>query len=228
MNTPSSSPNNRNNEELVTDLLFLQYNNNLNIINYLANKYQLTTNSAKDIIDYLLQFTGDLDKEEPQETYPVELQENFDPARYSGKWYTIARIPHAFDRSTSWETAEYRVLRPGVIEVVNTGYDKNNQVKGQVIGTAEMVNSMNPALRAALYVSFPTSYFVSQTRIPNYLIHQTDYDNFSIVGSYDKKSLYFLGRQRPIARNLYQEMLAYAQDLGYDTNLLVPCDGAIL
>jgi apolipoprotein D and lipocalin family protein len=211
-------------EDISIDIDFLRRNDNPLIIKYIANKYGLRTSSSKNILEYLSQYKSYPPKQEIERKIKLELQQNFDPERYMGLWYTAARIPQFFDRNTPWETAEYEIIKDGLIKVKNTAYNKNNSIKGQIIGTAEVIDDDEPA---ALYVSFPTGRPRPSKIYPNYLINKTDYDNYSVVGSLDGKNLYFLVRERPISENLYSRMLAYAKHLGYDVTKLVQDYGAI-
>ena len=46
---------------------------------------------------------------------------SFDLGRYLGTWYEIARYDNRFERGLQEVRAEYRLLAPGRIEVVNSG-----------------------------------------------------------------------------------------------------------
>lgn len=146
------------------------------------------------------------------------LQEDFDISRYQGLWYDVARFPQFFDMNTPWETAYYTLKSDengSYIKVHNTAYHKDGCVKNEIIGRADIVDSNQPA---ALYVSFPHifSFLFGNPNVANYLIHATDYENYAIVGSYNKKSLYILSRQRPMSREFYNDLLDYVESLGYD------------
>ena len=45
-----------------------------------------------------------------------------DLKRYMGKWYEIARFDHRFERGLIGNTAEYKLLSDGTIQVINQGY----------------------------------------------------------------------------------------------------------
>lgn len=148
----------------------------------------------------------------------VELQKDFDPSRYQGLWYDVARFPKFFDKHTPWMTAEY-TLKGKHLKVHNIGYNEDGSVRSEIRGRAIVVDPRQPA---ALYVSFPNifSEIFGNPEIPNYLIHATDYETYSVVGSYDKKSLYILARERPISQFLFGKLLEYVSDLGYDISRL--------
>jgi len=158
-----------------------------------------------------------------------ELQENFDPERYQGLWYDVARFPKFFDRNTPWQTAEYTLKtddRGDYIEVHNTAYYEDGTVKKDIDGTARPVDPNEPA---ALYVSFPNIFSVlfGDPDRANYLVHATDYDTYAVVGSYDRRSLYILARERPITMEKYEELLEYVTELEYDVNNLQEDYGSV-
>lgn len=157
------------------------------------------------------------------------LQQNLDLARYQGLWYDMARIPKFFDKNNAWQTAEYTLMKDSdgepYLKVHNIAYYENGDIKKEITGTARIVDPDQPA---ALNVSFGNffSLFVNSD-YANYLIHKTDYDNYAIVGSYDRDSLYILVRKRPISLEFSYELLDYVDELGYDVGKLKMDYGAV-
>jgi lipocalin len=151
-------------DSLLLDLKFLQQNNDPLVVQYLAKKYHIATTKATQIEDYILQYTGGSNPPITNLYVTSILETSFKPALYTGLWYLAGRIPQAFDRNTAWETAEYSILNNNLIKVVNTGYNEDNTIKGQITGTAEIVGP------SALYVSFPTGMSKVLGKIANYLI----------------------------------------------------------
>jgi apolipoprotein D and lipocalin family protein len=209
------------------------------IVEYIATKYglRLDTKSslrsnADELIAHLMQYTGKLDsnlvstsQQNTLGSVPPSISRNINPVlvqdfdikRYMGLWYEIARIPQPFDQGSAWATAEYRIIDNSTIGVVNTAYNQNGTTRGSITGTAEI---LDPATPAALYVSFPTG---QPRSLPdkihaNYLIHDTDYVLFSIVGSYDGSNLYVLCRKRTMTQSNYNVIIDYVEHLGYNIN----------
>ena len=60
---------------------------------------------------------------------------SFDLRRYMGKWYEIARYPHAFEKGLSHVTATYTLLPDGNVQVLNRGIRRNGKEK-VIKGTA--------------------------------------------------------------------------------------------
>lgn len=111
--------------------------------------------------------------------------------------------------------AEYTPLQK-YVQVFNTCFDKEWNVLTTITGSALPVN--NPA---ALRVDFgltdkPISY------LPNYLIHETDYRSYALVGSIDGRSFYVLCRTPKMSKQKYHRLLITAESLGYEVSKIVP------
>jgi lipocalin len=230
-------------DELLNAIAFLKDNISSGIVlEFIASKYGAKINPVKTIyenavslVDYLTQYTSYdysaiIKNRPPPRDIKVALQPDLQLESYQGLWYNAGRIPQPFDRSTPWETAQYRISDKKtssglpIVTVLNTAYNEDGSIRGKIQGTAEVMDAQQ---KSALYVSFPTGQPRPQNPSANYLIHATDYTTFAVVGSYDGSNLYFLVRQRPIGKELYAKMLDYAQRLGYDTSLVVPDYGAV-
>lgn len=238
-------------QSLKTSIYFLVDNReSANVVEYIAGKYDLALNpqktlaqNAQSLIDHLMQYTSSLDdgsdnqrnqstNKSPQIVPEITLtfKQRLHLSAYMGKWYSAASIPQPFDRGTAWKTADYAILpttnsQLPMVKVTNTAYNRDGSVRATIVGTARVLDPMN---LAALYVSFPTGQPEGQTSPrANYLIHDTDYENYAVVGSYDGSNLYLLVRQRPINRAFYNDLVQYAKRLGYDVSRLVEDYGAI-
>lgn len=150
----------------------------------------------------------------------VVLKKDFNIQSYMGKWYQIASIPQFFDRDCVRSTAEYTFLSDRV-NVYNTCYDANWNPIRSITGSAV---APNPCTPAALLVTFPETPVVLT---PNYLIHATDYRNYSIVGSPTLTSFFILSRYPQMCVKEYKSILRYARRLGYDTSRVVVGEGAL-
>ncbi len=230
-------------DELLSAIAFLKYNISSGIVlEYIAVKYGAKINPVKTVyensvslIDYLTQYTSydysEIKNRPPPRDIKVALQPDLQLEDYQGLWYNAGRIPQPFDRSTPWETAQYRISDKKtssglpIVTVLNTAYNEDGSIRGKIQGTAEVMDAQQ---KSALYVSFPTGQPRSSNPTANYLIHATDYRTFAVVGSYDGSNLYFLVRQRPIQKELYDKMLQYSQRLGYDIAQVVPGYGAVV
>lgn len=143
-----------------------------------------------------------------------ELVDDFDANQYMGKWYQIASIPQFFNTDCARSTAEYTLLSDK-IKVVNSCYDNNWNIKRTITGSAIPIDSGTPA---ALLVNFPG---YQTPKIANYLVHDTNYITFAIVGSPDRSNLYILSREPKMTVCMYRALRRTARELGYDTSKLV-------
>jgi apolipoprotein D and lipocalin family protein len=63
----------------------------------------------------------------------------FDPVRYGGKWYQIARFPVPSEVGCAGATAEFAARDDGVLAVRNTCRNPDGSLQSQTDGTAELV-----------------------------------------------------------------------------------------
>lgn len=84
----------------------------------------------------------------PENAEPVSY---FEPDRYLGKWYEIARMDYRFEKNLNNVTAQYSFKDNGTIKVVNSGYDYEKNTWNSVTGKAKFRGNKNTA---ALKVSF--------------------------------------------------------------------------
>ncbi len=64
---------------------------------------------------------------------------NFDPARYLGRWYEVARYPNPFQARCAGAVVDYAQGEGGEILVRNTCLDANGDVIDEIAGTARVV-----------------------------------------------------------------------------------------
>jgi apolipoprotein D and lipocalin family protein len=210
---------------LIQDIESLKKNSSSDNVRRISNKYKMKADSASELIKALQQYTSYIEQRQNKNnrTIVLELEDNLDLEKYQGLWYNAARIPQPFDMDTPWETAEYKIIDAKTVSVTNTAYMKDGRVRGKIEGTAQVMNNDT----STLYVSFPTGQPKSVNPEANYLIHETDYETYAVVGSYDGSNLYILSRTRPMSISLYRHILRYVEKLGYDITLLQKDYGAV-
>src|SRR6056297_1758193 len=81
----------------------------------------------------------------------IEPVTGFEPERYLGTWYEIARLDHSFERGLSAVTAHYSAREDGGIDVVNRGLDTATGEWETARGRAYFVDGRD---RGHLKVSF--------------------------------------------------------------------------
>lgn len=140
-----------------------------------------------------------------------QLEPDFDLAAYMGRWWQIASIPQPFAQGCQRQIAEYTLLDSGV-KVVNRCLNLVGQEITQIVGRAEQV------VPAAFIVTFPQ---VPLPPVVNYLVHQSDYMSYALVGSPDRSSLFILSRDARMKKSTYRHLVRQARELGYNIRRLV-------
>lgn len=144
----------------------------------------------------------------------IEPVDNFDLARYLGKWYEIARLDHSFERGLSRVTAEYTPRSDGGVRVLNRGYSQAENKWKEAEGRAYFVDG---ARRGHLKVSFFGPFYGS------YVVFEIDEANYeySLVTGPDKSYLWILARKKTIPEELKAKLLDRANRFGFDTAKLI-------
>ncbi len=128
--------------------------------------------------------------------------------RYTGKWYSIGRFPHRFERGLQNVTAEYSLNPDGSIQVINTGYKEDRQKK-----TAKARAVIQPETGVLKVYFVPV--FGGEYRV---LELDQDYQ-YALVGSSGPDYLWILSRTPQLPESTVQDLLAKAADRGYDLTL---------
>ena len=131
--------------------------------------------------------------------------------KYQGDWYEIASFPNWFQRNCSNSKANYE-LSDGKVLVTNTCV-KSSGKTSSIRGDAYPANKRNSVLK----VGFPPLKFIRSDYVVEYL--DPDYQ-YVIVGSQDRKYLWFLGRKPYANKKQYNLMLKIAKRKGYDVSNL--------
>ncbi len=145
---------------------------------------------------------------------PLSVVENVEIERYMGKWYEIARYPNWFQSEDCVAaTAEYTLRDDGTVRVVNTCH------QGDVAGPVERIEGrarvVDPTTNAKLKVGFFGPFE------GDYWIINLDEDyQWAIVGEPTCRFLWILSRSPTMDDELYDELVAWLADQGYDTDRL--------
>jgi len=143
---------------------------------------------------------------------PIASKALFEPARYLGTWYEVARFPVPFEAGCVGVTAEYGLVDDGVISVRNTCRNPDGSVKSVIDGTAQIVGP------GRLEVSFPSVPFGAS----DYWVLWTDEGyRTAVVGAPNGRSGWILNREAQIPA----DRLAAAREIldfnGYDVTRLM-------
>ena len=83
---------------------------------------------------------------------PIAAVTDFQPEKYMGVWYEIARLPHYFERNMDYVEAKYTLKPDGSIRVENRGMRGNE--KRKIVGKAKLKFPKQQPLTGELRVSF--------------------------------------------------------------------------
>ncbi|MBJ6985629.1 lipocalin family protein [Luteimonas sp. MC1750] len=149
----------------------------------------------------------------------VEAVSSVDLERYAGTWYEQAHLPLFFQRNcVANTTANYSLRDDGRIDVVNQcDNDKGERIEARAI--ARKVDDSTSKLEvrfAPAFLSFLPAVW------GDYWIIDLDPDyRWAVVGSPDRKYLWFLTRDKTIAPEQLDALVAKAHAMGYDTSRLI-------
>lgn len=147
----------------------------------------------------------------------VEPVSGFDPDRYLGKWYEIARLDHSFERGLSRVTAEYSRRDDDGISVINRGYEAGSGEWEQAEGKAFFVRGRDEGyLKVSFFGPFYGAYVV-------FGLDQDDYQ-YSFVSGPDRSYLWLLARTPTVEQQVMDRFVARAKELGFPTGKLIIVD----
>ena len=136
---------------------------------------------------------------------------DFDPARYMGKWYEIARLPNWFEKGMTRVTAEYTLLEDGTIRVENRGI-KNGRESG-VTGVARLKGDADVGeLEVSFFRPFYGDYRIIRLA--------PDYSCSVVMGS-DRDYLWVLARTPEIPEEEFVRILAFLRENGFAVDDLI-------
>lgn len=146
--------------------------------------------------------------------------DDFDIARYLGRWYQIALIPNRFQANCVAETvAEYSREATGRIQVVNSCRDSAGEtlrVLGEVRVNSEYADSARLQVRfAPRWLSWLEAVWGDYWVIA---LHP-DYA-WALVGSPDHEYLWLLARTSSVSERTYRYVTEIAENEGYATSQL--------
>lgn len=146
-------------------------------------------------------------------TSDIAAVRDFEPDRYMGAWYEIARLPHYFERGLDEVKAEYTLLDDGTIRVVNSGM-RDGEPKS-ITGTAKLKDPDAKPLTGELRVSFFRPFY-SDYRI---IELAPDY-SYAIVTGGSRDYFWVLSRKPVMERELLQGILERAKANGFELEKL--------
>lgn len=142
------------------------------------------------------------------------MVEKFEVNRYLGKWYEIARNPNWFQKGCVLSTATYSLGPDGDIMVRNEctrDGQKNKVWQSSAIHYGQGIFE----IKATWLGPFQWVVDLFRDTNPNYVVLNTDYDSFSIVGTPDRKYWWILSRQPTLPESMIDEIKALLVISGY-------------
>jgi apolipoprotein D and lipocalin family protein len=147
----------------------------------------------------------------PQGLQPVT---EFDPDRYLGKWYEIARLDHSFERGLSNVSATYSRKAEGAIEVVNRGYEDKKAKWKEIEGKAKILKSPDVgSLKVSFFGPFYSGYHIIVLDKENY--------SYAMVAGFSRDYLWILSRQKTMEKTVLAELVSKAKQWGFNTDQLI-------
>jgi lipocalin len=127
-----------------------------------------------------------------------------------GKWMEVASIPQEWSDPCVGATATYRMISANSIEVTNRCLDEKGEIIGMFTGHAK--------------AKYPTQnlghFMVNFGRVSgDYIVLDTDYDSYALVGGSSPDMLWILKRQDAIMSEAYYTgLVRKAKSMGYNVN----------
>ena len=142
-------------------------------------------------------------------TSDIAAVKDFEPDRYMGTWYEIARLPQYFERDLDEVKAQYSLKDDGTIKVVNSG-KRDDEVKS-ITGTAKLKDPDAKPLTGELRVSFFWPFYADYRIIelaPDY--------SYAVVTAGSRDYFWVLARKPTMEKEQLNGILNRAKELGFD------------
>lgn len=135
---------------------------------------------------------------------------DFNAARYMGKWYEIARLPHSFEQNITDAQADYTLEPNGNIAIVNSGLRQGVPVAAYGIGKVSNVSGFG---------EIKVSFFGPFYGIYKIIYLNKDY-TLAIVSGSTMDYVWILARKPVISRAELAVCLEMLKKWGFAVNLL--------
>lgn len=149
---------------------------------------------------------------------------SFDLSAYEGMWYEIGRYPFEYEDHCGASAARY-VNDPenGGIHVVNICYSdpyfQNISTYDQ--GFAWRIND------ASGMGDFRIKFLRPGSFESDYIVLDTDYKNYAIVGEVEKDLLWIMVREKKVSRAMLNMLLEKIEELGFQRRFVILNDTMI-
>ncbi len=146
---------------------------------------------------------------------PIASKADFDPARYAGRWYEVARFPVPFQNGCAGSLAEYATPVGDTLRLRNSCLGPDGATLRAITGTAEVTGPGR--LKVELTgVPFSAPLWVLWT--------DADYRT-AVLGQPDGRAGWILNREADISPDRLEAARAVLDFNGYDTDRLIYASG---
>lgn len=144
----------------------------------------------------------------------LEHVTGFEPDRYLGKWYEIARLDHSFERDLSNVSATYTRGENGDIRVQNRGFNPKTGAWKQIEGHARFLEGdAIGSLKVSFFGPFYGGYHIIDLDRQNY--------SYAMVAGPSRAYLWILSRSKTLDESIYAKLVSQADAWGFDTRQLI-------
>jgi apolipoprotein D and lipocalin family protein len=144
----------------------------------------------------------------------LEPVTGFEPNRYLGTWYEIARLDHSFERNLINVTAHYSRKESGEIVVVNKGFNRKTGEWKEIKGHARFIeNESVGSLKVSFFGPFYGGYHIIVLDKENYA--------YTMVAGPNRSYLWILARDKTLNPETLSDLVSRAKQWGFDTENLI-------
>ncbi len=144
----------------------------------------------------------------------LEPVTGFEPNRYLGKWYEIARLDHSFERDLSNVTAHYSRKESGEIDVINRGFNGKTGEWKEIKGRARFIKSESVgSLKVSFFGPFYGGYHIIELDKENYA--------YAMVAGPSRSYLWILARDKTLNPRTLSDLVSKAKQWGFETKNLI-------
>jgi apolipoprotein D and lipocalin family protein len=143
---------------------------------------------------------------------PIASKADFDPARFAGRWFEIARFPVPFQEGCDAAMAEYGPPRGGTLSVRNTCLDAEGRPLRSIAGRADLVGPGRLAVRLR-GVPFVSPYWVLWT---------DEAYRSAVVATPNGRAAWILNREASMPEDRYIAAREVLEFNGFDAEQLLP------
>lgn len=147
----------------------------------------------------------------------IEPVRSFDPDRYLGTWYEIARLDHRFERGLVNVSAHYERNPDGSIKVVNRGFSRASGQWEEATGKALPAGAADEGyLKVSFFWPFYAAYIVFELEREHY--------EYAFVTSANRSYLWLLSRTPAVSDAVLRQFMSRAAALGFELDELIMVD----